>query len=107
MNPNALKTFLRFLLLLAMRVPFALAGTWLVNHGITSPAEWALVVDGLSVLLLTLLWAYLEQSPLLKRLQGDLTPEEIKRLTEIGIALPHGSSVEDALAIFHNERNSR
>lgn len=114
MNQTFLKTFLKYGVMIALRIPLRIAGGWLLTKGYVEANEWDMFGTGLGLVGVDVIWYWLERRDVLKALankdaiigqqenrilQQIVTLQEQKQLTSIALDLPHGSTLDDALAI--------
>jgi hypothetical protein len=119
MNETFLKTFLRMGVMIALRIPLRIAGGWLLTKGYVEASEWETFGMGAGLVAVDLTWYVLERRGVLKALaqkdaiigqqesrimQQIVALQDHKELVSIALDLPHGSRIEDALAIQQNAK---
>lgn len=107
MTSEMFKTFMRLLIGIVMRIPLTALGAWLLAHSFVSPGEWTFVVEGISLLVLTISWSLLERYGVLKALDNSrMDVVDAKQLVQIALDLPKGATLEDALLIHQRQKVS-
>lgn len=122
MNETFLKTFLRLGIGIGLRIPLRIVGGWLLTKGYVESSEWEMFGTGAGLVAVDLVWYWFERRGVMQALaqkdaiigqqesrimQQIVALQDRKELVNIALDLPHGSRIEDAIAIQQHKQEAR